>query len=125
MVREARAAYGAMPAAARSRVAAPPADVVRLIERAAHAAGLQRSGRHAAAERLLREVGGSLARRQAFTAAAGVHVTLGRMLLERGRPAPPRKYSKTRCSLRSQLTTSRRLEKRASGRRRQERMPDG
>ena len=87
VVREARAAYGAMPAAARSRVAAPPPDVVRLIERAAHAAGLQRSGRHAAAERLLREVGGSLARRQAFTPAAGVHVTLGRMLLERGRPA--------------------------------------
>ena len=91
VVREARAAYGLMPATARNRIAAPTAEVVRLIERAAHAANLERSGRHASAERLLREVGGSLARRQAFTAAANVHVALGRMLLERGRPGAAEK----------------------------------
>ena len=86
VVREARAAYGAMPATPRPRrIAALPPDVVRLVERAAHAADFQRSGRHAAAERLLRDVAGSLARRQALVPAAATLVTLGRMLLERGR----------------------------------------
>jgi len=85
VVREARAAYGVRPAPVRGRMAALPADVVRLVERAAHAAEFQRLGRHAAAERLLREVGGSLARRQALVPAAATHVALGRMLLERGR----------------------------------------
>ena len=87
VVREARAAYGAVPPAVRGRVPPPPHDVLRLIERAGHAARLQRAGRHAAAERLLREVAASLARRQAWTSGAAVHVSLGRLLLERGRPA--------------------------------------
>jgi len=84
VVREARAAYGTVPIAARARVASMPADVVRLLERAGHAADFQRSGRHAAAERLLRDVAGGLTRRQALVPAATTQMTLGRMLLERG-----------------------------------------
>jgi DNA-binding NtrC family response regulator/tetratricopeptide (TPR) repeat protein len=85
VVREARAAYGATAAAGRPRTAALPPDVVRLIERGAHAAEFQKGGRHAAAERLLRDVAGSLARRQALVPSAATLVTLGRMLMERGR----------------------------------------
>jgi DNA-binding NtrC family response regulator len=85
VVREARAAYGAVPPVVRARTPAPSHEVLRLVERAGHAARLQRSGRHAAAERLLREVAASLVRRQAWTHAHGVQVTLGRLLLERGR----------------------------------------
>jgi len=91
VVREARAAYGAMPVTPRPRGAALPPDVVRLVERASHAHDFQRSGRHAAAERLLREVAGGLARRQARAAAAATLMTLGRMLLERGRVGPAEK----------------------------------
>jgi DNA-binding NtrC family response regulator/tetratricopeptide (TPR) repeat protein len=87
VVREARAAYGGRPAPGRGRVVALPAEVVRLVERAAHAADFQRLGRHAAAERLLREVSGSLVRRQALVPAVVTHLALGRMLLERGRAA--------------------------------------
>ena len=91
VVREARAAYRATAGAGRARVASASPDVVRLIERAAHAAEFQKSGRHAAAERLLRDVAGSLARRQALVPAAATLLTLGRMLLERGRAAPAEK----------------------------------
>jgi DNA-binding NtrC family response regulator/tetratricopeptide (TPR) repeat protein len=85
VVREARAAYGPMPTAGRPRQTTLAPDVVRLIDRAAHAAEFQRAGRHAAAERLLREVAGSLARRQALVPSAATLVSLGRMLMERGR----------------------------------------
>jgi len=91
IVREARAAYGAMPAISRPRGSALPPDVLRLVERASHAHDFQRSGRHAAAERLLRDVAGGLARRQARAAAAATLMTLGRMLLERGRVGPAEK----------------------------------
>ncbi|MBF8301634.1 MAG: Sigma-54 factor interaction protein, partial [Acidobacteria bacterium] len=69
------------------RVAVAPirADVLRHIERAARATEFHRTGRHAAAERLLRDVAGSLARRDAGAPAAATLVTLGRILLERGR----------------------------------------
>src|SRR6185503_773399 len=50
-----------------------------------------RSGRHAAAERLLRDVSASLLRRDARVSAARTLVSLGRMLLERGRPAAAEK----------------------------------
>ena len=63
------------------------ADVVRHLERATRAAEFHRTGRHAAAERLLRDVAGSLVRREAFGSAATTLITLGRVLLERGRAA--------------------------------------
>ena len=83
---EARAAYGVT----RLRAAAPvpmPPDVTRLIERARRASEFVQSGRHAAAERLLRETAAALARRRAAGAAAETYIALGRMLLERGRVA--------------------------------------
>lgn len=61
------------------------ADVGRYLERAKRAFDFHRIGRHAAAERLLREVAGNLTRRAAFAAAAMTLVSLGRILLERGR----------------------------------------
>ena len=89
-VREARAVYGAEalsePARASARVSVEmPPDVARLVERASRADDFNRSGRHAAAERVLREAAGGLARRHAFEPAAATAVALGRMLLERGR----------------------------------------
>jgi len=70
-----------------ARVAAAPlrADVVRHLERATRATEFHRTGRHAAAERLLRDVAGSLVRRDACAAAATTFIALGRILLERGR----------------------------------------
>ena len=61
------------------------ADVVRYLERATRATEFHRTGRHAAAERLLRDVAGSLVRRDACAAAATTFIALGRILLERGR----------------------------------------
>ena len=66
-------------------------DVARHLERATRAIEFHRIGRHAAAERLLRDVAGSLVRRDAFGAAATTLVTLGRILLERGRAAAAEK----------------------------------
>ena len=54
---------------------------MRHVERAARAAEFQRAGRHAAAERLLRDVAGTLSRREAWSAAARVLVALARLLL--------------------------------------------
>ena len=88
--REARAVYGvetvvtAARGQARAGVQWPP-DVARLLERASRADDFNRGGRHAAAERMLREVMGGLARRRAFEPAATTALVLGRMLLERGR----------------------------------------
>jgi DNA-binding NtrC family response regulator/tetratricopeptide (TPR) repeat protein len=90
VVREARTVYGVQPAA-RARAGPLSADVARHVDRAARAAEFLRAGRHAAAERLLREVAGTLTRRNARAAAAQVVIALGRALLERGRAAPAEK----------------------------------
>jgi DNA-binding NtrC family response regulator len=84
-VREARVAYGPQPLRQSAGTAVPSAEVVRHVERAARAAEFQRAGRHAAAERLLRDVAGTLSRREAWSAAARVLIALARLLLERGR----------------------------------------
>jgi len=86
IVREARAAYGPQPATRGAPVPLAP-EVTRHLQRAARAAEFLRSGRHAAAERLLRDVAGTLRRRDARGAAAHVELALGRVLLERGRAA--------------------------------------
>jgi two-component system response regulator HydG len=86
LVREARAVYGAKPR--RPPLAATlPDDVLRHVTRGSRASQFMSSGRHAAAERLLRDVSAALVRRQAFTPAAQALVSLGRLLLERGRAA--------------------------------------
>jgi tetratricopeptide (TPR) repeat protein len=82
VVREARAVFGG--AAALESPAAHP-EVTRLLARAARASEFVLSGRHAAAERLLREVSAALERRRAFGEAAKVALDLGRILFERGR----------------------------------------
>ena len=83
-VREARAAYGA---GVRPRQPVPLAtDVLQHLQRARRAPEFVSAGRHAAAERLLREVAGALSRRCAWSPAVGVLLSLGRLLLERGRP---------------------------------------
>ncbi len=84
-VREARAAYGPQPLRQSAGTTAPSAEIVRHVERATRAAEFQRAGRHAAAERLLRDVAGTLSRREAWSAAARVLIALARLLLERGR----------------------------------------
>jgi DNA-binding NtrC family response regulator/tetratricopeptide (TPR) repeat protein len=91
VVREARAAYGVVPPSGRATAVPMPPDVIRHIERAGRATEFHRNGRHAAAERLLRDVAGSLARRAAFAPAATTLITLGRILLERGRAAAAEK----------------------------------
>lgn len=60
-------------------------DVVRYVVRGARAAEFWRAGRHAAAERLLREVAAALVRRNAPAPAAEALISLGRFALERGR----------------------------------------
>ena len=74
-VREARAVYGVETVVTTARGPARvgvewPPDVARLLERASRADDFNRGGRHAAAERVLREVMGGLARRRAFEPAA-------------------------------------------------------
>ena len=87
MVREARAVYGARPLA-RARVLPPlPADIADHLRRARRAEEFAHAGRHAAAERLLRDVAAALHRRGAHVQAAQVSLGLGRLLLERGRAA--------------------------------------
>ena len=85
LVREARAAYGVSPAHRAAVAGSLTPDLARHIERAARAVEFQRTGRHAAAERLLREVAAALIRRHAFAPAAKTLVMLAKMLLERGR----------------------------------------
>lgn len=79
LVRESRAAY-----TPRATECDPP-QIVELLARASRAAEFVASGRHAAAERLLREVAAALARRGARAHAARVTIQLGRVLAERGR----------------------------------------
>ena len=73
---------------------APDARLARLtpavaehVIRARRAQAFVRAGRHAAAERLLRDVAAALTRRQAFEPSAHVQIELGRLLLARGRAA--------------------------------------
>ena len=77
-LRDARASNGA-------RASPVPDDLVRFIRRAEGADVLVRHGCHAAAERLLRDVLGAIARRRAWGVASAIGVSLGRLLLERGR----------------------------------------
>jgi DNA-binding NtrC family response regulator len=84
VVREARAVYGAR--TVRPPLAATlPDDVLRHVTRGSRATEFVNSGRHAAAERLLRDVAAALVRRQALAPAAQALIALGRLLLERGR----------------------------------------
>ena len=84
LVREARAVYGAgVPP--RPALPALPDDVVKHMARGSRWVDLWRSGRHAAAERLLRDVAGAVLRRRALVPAANTLIALGRLLLERGR----------------------------------------
>jgi DNA-binding NtrC family response regulator len=83
-VREARAAYGTPPMRV-ALAATLPDDVLRHVTRASRASEFMNSGRHAAAERLLRDVAAALVRRQAWVPAAQALISLGRLLLERGR----------------------------------------
>jgi DNA-binding NtrC family response regulator/tetratricopeptide (TPR) repeat protein len=83
VVREARAMYGVRPT--RPLAATLPDDVRRHVARGSRASEFMSTGRHAAAERLLRDVAAALVRRQAYTPAAQALVALGRLLLERGR----------------------------------------
>jgi DNA-binding NtrC family response regulator/tetratricopeptide (TPR) repeat protein len=84
LVREARSVYGARPVRA-AIPAALPDDVLRHVARGHRAAEFNSTGRHAAAERLLRDVAGALVRRHALVPAAQALISLGRLLLERGR----------------------------------------
>jgi DNA-binding NtrC family response regulator len=84
VVREARAVYGAQ--ARRAPLAATlPDDVLRHVTRGSRASEFMSTGRHAAAERLLRDVAAALVRRSALSPAAQALISLGRLLLERGR----------------------------------------
>src|SRR5262249_14489798 len=80
-VREARAAYVA-PAAHRDS-----SHVTELVLRAKRAAEFVTCGRHAAAERLLRDVVAALARRDSFAHASRLSITLATILGDRGRLA--------------------------------------
>jgi DNA-binding NtrC family response regulator len=76
--------YGAQPVRA-ALAATLPDDVLKHVARGHRAAEFSSTGRHAAAERLLRDVAGALVRRHALIPAAQALISLGRLLLERGR----------------------------------------
>ncbi len=86
LVREGGAVYAARPHPLHAP-APVPEDVARHVARGARAPEFVRAGRHAAAERLLRDVAAALVRRRSHPAAAQTSIALGRLLLERGRPA--------------------------------------
>jgi hypothetical protein len=87
-VREARALYGASPI--RMPLAATLSDdVLRHVARASRAAEFMNNGRHAAAERLLRDVAAALVRRQAPVPAAQTLISLG--------PSPARARTSDGC----------------------------
>ena len=71
--------------ASTSRLSVVSPAVAEQLHRARRAAVFVHDGRHAAAERLLREVAAALARRQAGEPCARVLIDLGRLLLVRGR----------------------------------------
>ena len=65
--------------------------VTEQLQRARRADAFVRAGRHASAERLLRDVAGALSRRGAREPCATVLLSLGRVLLERGRAEDARR----------------------------------
>jgi DNA-binding NtrC family response regulator len=86
IVREARPVYGEAPAR-RPRLVPLDPDAERHRQRALRAREFVLAGRHAAAERLLRDVAAALSRRRHPHQAAAVWIELGQLLLERGRTA--------------------------------------
>jgi DNA-binding NtrC family response regulator/tetratricopeptide (TPR) repeat protein len=88
-VAETQPAYGGHSVASFAR----PAD--RWEIRAARGLGLAAAGRHAAAERLLREAAAGLRRHGEEVRAAQCVVALGRLLLDRGRPTEARELLET------------------------------
>jgi hypothetical protein len=80
-VREARAAYSAR------SVDRDSPQVTELVRRATRAGDFAAAGRHAAAERLLRDLIAALARRDAFVHASRLSITLASVLADRGRLA--------------------------------------
>jgi DNA-binding NtrC family response regulator len=74
-----------------ARLAALSPAVGEQVARARKAVAFARAGRHAAAERLLREVAGALMRREALEPCARVQIDLGRLLLSRGRVSDARR----------------------------------
>jgi two-component system response regulator HydG len=87
VVREARAIYGAPPLAVRRTEPPVAPDSVRQLDRTARASELAAAGRHAAAERVMREAMAALERRRDEANAGRVAIALGRLLLERGQAA--------------------------------------
>ena len=85
-VREARAHYS-VDTTRRVAPAALKEDVLRHVTRGAKADEFVYAGRHASADRLLRDVAGALIRRRALVPAAQALISLGRLVLERGRAA--------------------------------------
>jgi DNA-binding NtrC family response regulator len=85
-VREARAHYS-VDTTRRVAAAALKEDVLRHVTRGAKADEFVHAGRHASADRLLRDVAGALIRRRALVPAAQALISLGRLVLERGRAA--------------------------------------
>ncbi|HEX5110589.1 MAG TPA: sigma 54-interacting transcriptional regulator [Vicinamibacterales bacterium] len=86
IVREARSVYGMKPPRPRP-LPAIDSDVEHHLRRALRAAAFVEAGRHAAAERLLRDVAGALARRGRHVHAGRTMIELGAAILERGRVA--------------------------------------
>jgi DNA-binding NtrC family response regulator len=87
LVREARAVYGAGVPLRPAFHPPLPDDVIKHMARGSRWVDLWQSGRHAAAERLLRDVAGAVLRRRAVAPATTTLITLGRLVLERGRAA--------------------------------------
>jgi DNA-binding NtrC family response regulator len=81
--REARASYEAQ--VERDDINRPSPDSMRYLQNAAHAENVARAGRHAMAERMLRESAAALARRENLVAASRITLMLGRLLVLRGR----------------------------------------
>jgi hypothetical protein len=88
VVREARAAYGARPLV-RARLRRRCRGRCGCSSPRCAGGRVRAAGRHAAAERLLRDVAAALRRRGAMCAGAHVSLILGQLLLERGRAVAP------------------------------------
>jgi len=79
------------PRAPDARLASLVPAVAEHVMRARRAEAFVRAGRHAAAERLLRDVAAALTRRRAFEPCARVYIELGQLLLVRGRASDARR----------------------------------
>ena len=85
IVREARAVYGALAGNVATTTTPVSFEIRKQLDRASRWMEFQRRGRHAAAERLLRDVASALIRRSAHAHAAQMLIALGRLVMERGR----------------------------------------